>query len=106
MVADVAAMKSRLNEFQRQRQNIVDDEVPRTGWTRTQGRTDEEQSPRTGWTRTQGRTDTELHQDNQHQALFPASQAEPDNCVPTQDTPVRTSLSFVYQVFLFLFTFY
>ena len=83
MVADVAAMKSRLNEFHRQRQNGREEEEE-----------DHDQGGRTGTElgRTQARTETDHNQDKQQQFVFPASQAELDNCVPTQDTPVGIRL--------------
>ena len=77
MVADVAAMKSRLSEYQRQRQNIADDEggLPRGGWTQAQNQPADE-------------TNTQHHQDRHQQFEFPTSQADQEICVPTQDTPV------------------
>jgi len=73
MVADVAAMKSRLNEFHRKRQQSVDEE-------------DQNGRAETGWGRTQAKTCTENTQEKQ-QFVFPPTQAELDSCVPTQDTP-------------------
>ena len=74
MVADVAAMKSRLNEFHRKRQQSVDEE-------------DQNGRVETGWGRTQAKTCTENTQEKQ-QFVFPPTQAELDSCVPTTDTPV------------------
>jgi len=73
MVADVAAMKSRLNEFHRKRQQSVDEE-------------DQNGRVETGWGRTQAKTCTENTQEKQ-QFVFPPTQAELDSCVPTTDTP-------------------
>ena len=84
MVSDVAAMKSRLNEFHRQRQNGREEEEDHDQGGRTE----------TGWSRTQARTETDHNQDKHQQFVFPASQAELDNCVPTQDTPVGSCLFF------------
>ena len=66
MVADVAAMKSRLNEFHRKRQQSMEEEEH---------------------ARVQAMTCTDNMQDKQ-QFVFPNTQAEVENCVPTQDTPV------------------